>query len=169
MQVIVKSKVVTVAIALLASFIPLALLTDDGVLYVVVGAVLFTTSLAVVHAYWPALKVAINYSVEKLKYVDLLTMAIVLGFVGIAFREMYVTGYRVLYVQGLGRDDEYFVVLSFFRYTAIIAAVFALLAQKVETGRSIMDRIPGWPHVILSVGAGLILAVALVLIRFYTF
>lgn len=169
MQAIVKSKVVIAALVLLACFLPLSLLISNGVLYVVVGSILFTTSLAVLHAYWPSLKLAISYSIEKLTYVDLLTMGIVLIFVSTSFREMYVTFYRVIYVSGLVREDEYFTTLSFFRYVGIIGAVLVLEARRFRFGHSALSRMPGWPYVVISVSAGLIISVALLSMRMYYF
>lgn len=166
MQALVRSKVINVALLMLASFIPLALFMNLAHLYVVVGSILFTTSIAVLIAYWPALRIAINYSVDELSYVDLATLAIVLMFVSTSFREMYVTFYRVVYVEGLGRDDEYFMALSFFRYVGALGAFLFLAARKVQSGNSILDRI-GWPHAVLAVIAGVIISVALVSVRIY--
>lgn len=167
MQAIIKSRVVATALILLACFVPLSLLMDNGVLYVVVGSILFTTSLAVLHAYWPSLKVAVSYSVKELSYADLLTMGIVLIFVSTSFREMYVTFYRIIYVSGLVREDEYFTTLSFFRYVGAIGAILVLEARRFRFRSSVFGRMPGWPYVVISVSAGIIIAIALLSIGMY--
>lgn len=154
-----KSKVLHAAVATLLFFLPLAAFLHPVDLYVLMGAVSVVTSLAAVHAYWPALRFSVSRSISDLDKTDVLSMSIILVFLSIAARETYVTFHMTVLPLTIGRPDEYFVPLSFFRYAAITAAVMALTARDDIIGPRYLRRVPGWPRAILSLFAGVMVGI----------
>jgi len=160
-----KSKVLHAALMLLVSFVPLALVFEPIELYMLTGSVLFTTSFAVVHAYWPALRTTIDASGDKAERVDALAMAIVLIFLATGLRECYVTFYREFVNNTRWLPTDYYKPLVFIRYTAAVAAVMALVSMRVPRGETWLSRLPGWPRAASSVALGLVIGAILILNR----
>lgn len=152
----IKSKLLHVALVLLLAFIPVVLLINPTNLYILLGAVLFTTSVSVVHAYWPPLRLALDLSVEDLNMVDYLTMGIVLIFTFTSIREGYITYNQVFNPLPITRSADYFVPLAFARYGAIVAAYMALAARQFFLGPRFMHNVPGWPRAVISCVVGIV-------------
>lgn len=166
MMRVLRSKVFHAAGIMLAAFVPLAVLVPSDHLYLMIGSVAFTTSIAVVQAYLPALRGAISQSIADLDETDVLTMAIVLAFTSVVFREAYVTFFRTFYPMGeAGRPSDYFLPLAFFRYMAVVAALMAVATQPGNLGPMFLQKIPGWPRAVVSLISGLILGVVLVCVH----
>lgn len=151
---VLKSKVLHGFIVSFMAFIPLALLFHPASLYVFLGSILFTTSIAVVIAYWDAFQLAIYKSIDIYRPVDYLTSAIILIFFFTGCREAYVTFYREFFPQGLGRSDDYYLPLAFVRYGAIMAGYAALAARSYIPTHSTFRQMVGWPRAILSLVLG---------------
>lgn len=160
----IKSKLLHVALVLLLAFIPVVLLIDATHLYILLGAVLFTTSVSVVHAYWPSLKIALDLSVDDLNMVDYLTMGIMLIFMFTSVREGYITYNQVFNPLSVTRPSDYFVPLAFARYGAIVAAYMALAARHFFLGPRFLNKLPGWPRAVISLMIGVVAGSALVYI-----
>src|SRR6478736_3457341 len=158
----IKSKLLHVAVLMLLAFFPLVFLFNPTQLYIVLGSVLFATSVSVVHAYWPPLKLALDQSIEELNFVDYLTMGIVLIFAFTSVREGYVTYAQVFNPLAVVRPDEFYIPLAFTRYGAIVSAYMALAARHFFMGPRFMQRVPGWPRAVLSLMVGAILGVGLI-------
>jgi len=152
----IKSKLLHVALVLLLAFIPAVAFINATHLYILLGAVLFTTSVSVVHAYWPPLRVALDVSVHELNMVDYLTMGIVLIFTFTSIREGYITYNQVFNPLPITRTADYFVPLAFARYGAIVAAYMALAARHFFLGPSFLNKVPGWPRAVLSLAIGVV-------------
>jgi hypothetical protein len=162
-MLLLQSKLLHVALWLLAAFIPLAVFFGPVNLYIFVGSLLFTTSIAVVIVYWPALMLAFDLTVEEIRLVDILTMSIVITFFTIAVREGYVTLWREFFpLPGAGRPDEFYLPLAFTRYTALSGGLLALAAMNTERGNSFMYNLPGWPRAVLAVAVGSIMGAVLI-------
>lgn len=161
----IKSKLLHVALVLLLAFIPAILFVSPVHLYILLGAVLFTTSVSVVHAYWPPLRVALDQSVDQLNMVDYLTMGIVLIFAFTSIREGYTTYTQVFNPLPITRTADYFVPLAFTRYGAIVSAYMALAARQFFLRPRFMYNVPGWPRAVISLVCGVI--VGAVLLLFY--
>lgn len=156
-----KSKLLHVAVALLVIFFPITYLFNATQLYILLGAILFTVSVSVVHAYWPPLKIALNQSVSNLTFVDYLTMGIVLIFAFTSIREGYVTYMQVFHPLRVTRSEDFYVPLAFSRYGAIVAAYMALAARHFLMGPRFLNRVPGWPRAVISVLTGSVLGTIL--------
>lgn len=156
-----KSKLLHVALVLLLAFIPVVILVNPSYLYILLGSVLFTTSVSVVHAYWPPLRLALNMSVNELSMVDYLTMGIILIFAFTSVREGYITYYQIFNPFPISRPDTYYVPLAFTRYGAIVSAYMALAARHFFLGPHFMNHIPGWPRAILSLLVGVVMGLVL--------
>src|SRR6478736_1658328 len=152
----IKSKLLHVAVLMLLAFFPLVFLFNPTQLYIVLGSVLFATSVSVVHAYWPPLKLALDQSIEELNFVDYLTMGIVLIFAFTSVREGYVTYAQVFNPLPLTRTADYFVPLAFRRYGAIVSAYMALAARHFFLGPRFMYNVPGWPRAVISLAIGIV-------------
>lgn len=159
---VLKSKVFHASLALLAAFVPLAIAVKPTDLYLLIGSVAFTTSIAVVHAYFPALRATVSRSIGDLDRGDILTMAILLAFVSIFLREAYVTFYRGMMPLPIGRPEDYFLPLAFFRYIAVVAALMAVATQPGNLGPLYLYKIPGWPRAVISLLSGIVLGFVLV-------
>ncbi|QIG66909.1 hypothetical protein EVB41_078 [Rhizobium phage RHph_TM3_14A] len=151
-----KSKLFHAALTMLVVFIPLVFLVDAAKLYVLLGAILFTVSVSVVHAYWPPLKLALRQSITSMNFVDYLTMGIVLIFAFTAVREAYVTYTQVFNPTPVSRTDDFYIPLAFSRYGSIVGAYMALAARHFLMGPRFMYRVPGWPRAVISIAVGII-------------
>lgn len=158
----IKSKLLHVALVLLLAFVPVVWLIHPTHLYILLGAVLFTTSVSVVHAYWPPLRLALDLSVEDLTMVDYLTMGIILIFMFTSIREGYITYNQVFNPLPVTRNADYFIPLAFARYGAIVAAYMALAARHFFLGPRFLHHVPGWPRAVISCAVGVILGTVLI-------
>ena len=163
MKVVLQSKVAHLAIALLAFFVPMALLLDPLTLYLITGSVLFTTSVTAAAAYWPVVRYTLRTRAHYINKTDVLSIGIVLLFTSTAFREVYITFWREFFPLRSTRPDEYFYPLAFVRYMGIVAAVLSLCARRVIFGPSLFRKIPGWPSAILSVLVGIAIGTGMML------
>lgn len=163
MKLVLQSKVIHLAVALLAFFVPLVLLLEPLTLYMYTGSVLFSTSIAAVLAYWPVVRYTMHTRTHKIDRTDVLSIGIVLLFTATAFREVYVTFWREFFPLRATRLDEYFYPLSFVRYIAIVAAIMSLCARRITYGPHAFRRIPGWPAAIMSVSLGIAIGTAMVI------
>lgn len=161
---VLKSKALHVVLVLLLSFVPLAISFNPIDLYVYIGSVLFAASVAVVHAYWPALKVTLNQPTHELELVDYLALGIVMVFLFTSFREAYITIYRELYPV-VKRPNEYYLPLAFARYGAVIAAFMALIARSATDEHGRYGWIPGWPRSIIALLVGSAIGLTLIYLR----
>jgi len=158
----IKSKLLHVALVLLLAFIPVVLLVNPAYLYILLGSVLFTTSVSVVHAYWPPLRLALTMTVDELSMVDYLTMGIILIFAFTSVREGYITYNQIFNPIPFSRPPSFFVPLAFTRYGAIVSAYMALAARHFFLGPRFMNNIPGWPRAVLSAVLGILLGTFLI-------
>lgn len=147
---------------MLVAFFPFVFLFDVSKLYVMLGAVLFTVSISVIHAYWPPLVIALRQSITQLNFVDYLTMGIVLIFAFTAMREGYVTYTQIFDPMPTPRPDDFYIPLAFTRYGATVAAYMALAARHFLMGPRFMYRVPGWPRAVLSMASGVALGIILI-------
>lgn len=159
-----RSKLLHVALIMLAVFFPVVFVIDAEKLYILLGAMLVTVSVSVVHAYWPPLKIALDQSIGKLNFVDYLTMGIVLIFAFTGVREAYVTYSQMFNPAAISRSSEFYIPLAFSRYGAIVAGYMSLAARHYLMGPRFLYRVPGWPRAVLSMIAGLVLGVGLLFI-----
>lgn len=161
MKRIARSKVLYLTLLFPLSFLP-ALFMNPITVYLFVGSILFTTSIAVMVAYWPSYLYALTTSEAKVDYVDVLSMGIMIVFGAMACREGYVTIYREFFPPPVwNRSANYYLPLSFFRFMAVWGALLHLSARKAMLGPSMMRRVPGWPSAIFSIGAGVLIAIYL--------
>jgi hypothetical protein len=161
-----RSKLLHVASVLFAGFIPLAIFVGPADLFVFIGSVSFTMSITVVHAYWPALKLAVKQSINELDFVDLLTAGITLIFFSTALREAYATFYREFFIVAPQRADDYYLPLAFSRFVAVAAGYMALAAYESNPRTdSKVNRIPGWPRALLALTAGCLLGTGLTILH----
>lgn len=165
-MLLLKSKLLHVAIMLLVAFIPLSMFFGPVNLYLFVGSLLVTVSIAVVFAYWPLLRLAFDLTVEDIKLVDILTLAIVITFFAVGVREAYVTLWREFFpLPGGGRPPEFYLPLAFTQYAAVAGGLLALAALNVEKGTTIMYNLPGWPRAVLAMAAGSVIGGILIAIH----
>lgn len=163
---LLESKLLHVAVWLLVAFIPIALFFGPVNLYLFLGSLLFTTSVAVVIVYWPVLMLSFELTINKVTLTDILTMSIVITYLTIGAREGYVTVYREFFpLPGSGRPDEFYLPLAFLRYTALAAGLLALAAMNREKGETLLYRLPGWPRAVLAVATGSVLGAILIALR----
>lgn len=160
--IVKKSKLLHVALVMLIAFFPVALVFDPTQLYVLLGGILFATSISVVHAYWPPLKIALRQSITNLNFVDYLTMGIVLIFAFTGVREGYVTYNQVFNPLNITRPTDFYMPLAFTRYGGIVAAYMALAARHFLMGPRFLNRVPGWPRAVISTTLGVVLGSVLV-------
>lgn len=158
----IRSKLMHVALVLLLAFIPIVVLVNPSHLYILLGAILFTTSVSVVHAYWPSLRVALTMTVDDLNMVDYLTMGIILIFLFTSVREGYITYNQIFNPIPFSRAPNFFLPLAFTRYGAIVSAYMALAARHFFFGPPFMNYIPGWPRAVISLIAGVCLGITLI-------
>lgn len=163
MNTLLHSKVVHLALALLAFFVPLAVMFKPYQLYMLTGSVLLCTSITAVFSYWPVVRYTMKVRVTYIDKTDALTLGIILLFSATAFREAYVTFWREFYPLEQQRPSDYFYPLSFARYVGCVAAIMSLCARHMDFGPARLRRLPGWPASILSILAGLILGAAMLL------
>lgn len=165
MKVLVKSRVIHVALLLLLLFVPMAVVLDPLALYLITGSVLMVTSVAAVFAYWPVIFYSLRAHVNDIDKTEILTFGIILLFAGTAFREGYITFWREFYPLSVTRNEEFYYPLAFIRYTCIIAAVMALCARDMVFEFTHPGRIPGWPTAILSTALGLAIGFGMVYLQ----
>ena len=152
--IVAKSKLLHVTLALLLVFFPFVFLIDAAKLYVLLGTILCTVSISVVHAYWPPLKIALKQSVTNLNFVDYLTMALVLVFMFNGIREGYVIYNQIFDPLPVSRSDDFYIPLALTRYGIIVAGYMALAARHFLMGPRFLNAVPGWPRAVISVLAG---------------
>ena len=159
-----KSKVMHISLVLLTAFFPLAFLVEPFDLYIMIGTMAFALCIAVVHAYWITIRTAVSGSIHELNKTDAMAMALILVFTFSAVREIYITSGMMFDPLPIGRPDEYYLPLAFFRYGGgVIAPALALYARdKVATHGLMGRRIPGWPRIILPLVVGLAIGIFIV-------
>lgn len=162
-KVLLNSKVIHLAMALLLLYIPFALLLSPTQLYLLSGSVLLSTSLTAIYAYWPVVRYTMKSDVSKIDKTEVLTMGIILLFLAVASREAYITFWREVFPISNPRPEDYYYPLSFIRYMSAVAAVLTLCARRMVFGPSKLHRVPGWPASVLSVFAGLIIGTLMIL------
>lgn len=165
MKFLMNSRVVYIAIILLLLFVPMAMVLDPLVLYLLTGSVLMVTSTVAVFMYWPVIHYALMAQVGDVDKTDILTFGIILLFAGTAFREGYITFWRELFPLFQLRPVEYFYPLSFIRYTCIVASIMALCARDMVFEHKYPGRLPGWPTAILSVVAGIAMGFTMIYLQ----
>lgn len=153
----VRSKVLHVAMVLLLLFIPITYLVPSYALYKILGVTSVVTSSAVVYSYWPTLKYSVSQTIRELDRTDVLSMAIILIFASIAFREGYVMALQAFYPLGDSREAGYYLPPAFVRYSFIISALLALTSRN-------RSSLPGWPYAIISLGLGIVLGYCAILL-----
>lgn len=153
-----RSKVLHLAAIIMAAFLPLTIFVPSDTLYLFTGCILLTSTIAFIHAYWPALQISIKMTVNELGKVDILTLALFIVFSAVGFREGYIQLSREFWPVdiGYGRAPEYYIFLSFMQYCTTIAALLALSARNSRLGPAFMENVPGWPRGVFAVLAGLV-------------
>lgn len=163
MKLLLKSKVLHLAIALLALFVPLMLVFTPLQLYLLIGSVLLCTSVTVIYAYLPVIRYTLRTNIRHIDKTEVLTIGILLLFTATALREFYVTFWREIFPLAAQRHEDYFYPLSFFRYVGVVASILALCARRMVLGPAQLRKVPGWPAAILSVGIGLAIGAVMIL------
>lgn len=161
---VIRNRLLRMVFALSLLFIPLVLLIRPDHLYILMGAVLCTTSIEVVHAYWPSLRVVLRAPANSMGYPDYLTIGILMVFSFTAFREGYTAYAQVFAPLSVGRSMEFYLPLAIARYGSIIAAYMSLAARHFFFGPRLLNNIYGWPRAILSMVVGLVIGLVLVLV-----
>lgn len=163
MKVVMNSKVIHLVMVLLLLYIPFALFLSPTQLYLLSGSVLLSTSLTAIYAYWPVVRYTMKMDVKRIDKTEVLTMGILLLFLAVASRELYITFWREVFPIANPRPEDYYYPLSFIRYMGAVAAVLTLCARRMTFGPSALQRIPGWPATVLSVFVGLVVGTLMIM------
>lgn len=150
-----KSRVVRTAIGIWAIFIPMVLFLDKRDLFAVTSALTLTAALAVLHAYWPAMRHALTTRSKGLDYVDFLTLGIMCSWFAISMRIAYVIFLRSVYSVPEELSSNW---IAFLQYLNFTGALLHLSARRV-----VRNSVPvtSWPRIIAALVAGVALGVVL--------
>lgn len=162
MKLTQNSRVYLFGFGLVLAYIPMLFIFSPLQLYLLTGSILMTSSVACVAAYWTVIGASVKLRIRQLDRTDILTFGILLLFAGTAFREGYVTFWREFFPLSDFRPGLYFQPLSFIRYTCIVASMMALSARKSIIGPVYMTRVPGWPHMFISLTLGIMVGFGMI-------
>lgn len=125
---LVKGHVLATAIAIWSLFIPICLLFSKPDVFALTSAMTLTASLAVLQAYWPAMKDIVTGDSSDMDYVDFLTLGIMCSWFAISARVIYILFIRWYYdiPEPLSGYP-----IAFFQYVNFTGALLHLSARRV--------------------------------------
>lgn len=158
-NIIRNSRVFHTALVVWAAFIPLAFFISNNDLFALTGALTFTSALAVLHAYYPAMKQALTHSRDKFDYVDFLTLGIMCSWFAICMRIGYVILLRFFYDVPSEFSSPF---LAFLQYVNFTGALLHLSARRV-----LRNHVPttSTPRIVIAIVTGLVLGCYLSIIN----
>lgn len=153
---ILRGKVFYSALFIWSLFFPAMYLLSKTDLFNLIGTLVFTTSVAVLHAYWPAMRITLFRPRIELEYVDLLTLGIMCTWFALAANMAFAV---FLYNYYGGQPSElpsYFV--GFLRYVTFTGGILHLSARRV-----LRNSVPttSLPRIVASVSIGLAFGIVL--------
>lgn len=146
-----SSRVFHTALFVWALYIPVAFILDRADTFALSGALLFTASLTVLHAYFPAMIIALRHGRQDFDYVDFLTLGIMCSWFAVTGRIMYILLLRHTVEIPAELSSYWF---AFFQYVNFTGALLHLSARRVIKNHAPKTSVP---RVAFAVVTGLIL------------
>jgi hypothetical protein len=135
---IIKNRILYVVFGVLWLYVPMAHFIKQDDLYMIMGGLTVAAALSTVHAYSPALYLAMTMKQNDVEYVDFLTLGIVGIWLSVAARIGYLTYIR--YINGPLPYDTYF--FTFTQYVIFVCALLHLSARRVVRNQVPQSSVP---------------------------